>query len=168
MRQLMLLRHAKSSWEDPLGDDFDRPLNERGRADAAAMGDWIRHEELEPDTVLCSAAARTVETWERLTLEVEAQFSPGLYHAGPDRMLGALQKAKGKRLLLIAHNPGIAALAATLVRDAPVHSRFGDYPTCALLVARFAIDRWADLAPRRGKVEHFLTPRDLEVDSRRG
>ena len=162
MRQLMLLRHAKSSWDDPLADDFDRPLNERGRRGAMAMGDWIRSNDLAPDLVLCSAAARTVETWERMALEAEVKYSPGLYHAGPDRMLSALQRAEGMRVMLVGHNPGIGALAAMMVRHAPVHSRFGDYPTCALTVLEFDIDDLADLAPRQGRLLHFLTPHDIE------
>ncbi|SIO29428.1 SixA phosphatase family protein [Vannielia litorea] len=163
MRQLMLLRHAKSSWDDPLADDFDRPLNERGQRGAQAMGDWIRSTNLAPDLVLCSAAARTVETWERLALEAEVRYSPGLYHAGPDRMLAALQGlTEGTRVMMVGHNPGMGALAAMMVRNAPIHSRFGDYPTCALTVAEFDIKNWADLSPRQGRVLHFLTPHDIE------
>lgn len=165
MRQLMLLRHAKSAWDDALADDFDRALNPRGVRSAGALGDWIRHHDLSPDEVLCSAAARTVETWERMMLEAEVKFSEGLYHAGPDRMLEALRRAKGARVMLIGHNPGMAALAAMLLRDAPVHPRFGDYPTGALTVAEFDIESWADLAARQGRALHFITPRDLEKDA---
>lgn len=165
MRQLLLLRHAKSAWDDPLADDFDRALNDRGQKAAQSLGDWIRHNNLMLDQVLCSAAARTVETWELMLLDAEVRFSEGLYHAGPDRMLSALQKASGERVMLIGHNPGIAALAAMLVRSAPVHSRFGDYPTGALTVTEFDIDDWADLVPRQGRVLHFLTPRDIEADA---
>jgi len=165
MRELMLLRHAKSAWDDPLADDFDRALNDRGRKAATAMGDWIRRNDLEPDQVLCSAAARTVETWERMMLEAEAKFSPGLYHAGADAMFAALQGASGERVMLVGHNPGIAALAALLVQNAPPHDRFGDYPTASLLVARFEIDDWKKLEHRQGSVRHFLTPHDIEADN---
>ncbi len=62
MKRLLLLRHAKSSWHDPSLADFDRPLNQRGRAAARMMGDYLVRKGLLPDLVLCSAAQRARET----------------------------------------------------------------------------------------------------------
>lgn len=162
MKTLLLLRHAKSSWATPGQDDHDRPLNPRGRAAATAMGDWIRAQGLAPDAALVSDAARTVETWQRLEMHgVQAQILPALYHAMPDTLLNALRQASAARVLMLGHNPGIGAFAAQLLSRAPDHARFADYPTAALLVARFDIDTWQDLHWGSGQAMAFVTPKDI-------
>lgn len=161
MKHLILLRHAKSSWVNPDLDDFDRPLNKRGKRSAKALGEWLRAEGWQPDLVLCSAARRTRETWEGLGLPGEPVLRKDLYHAMPEGMLAILRAATAQTILLIGHNPGIAALAQDLVREAPQHPRFSDYPTGALLVAGFELKKWSKLGARSGEVKAFLTPHDL-------
>lgn len=161
MKHLILLRHAKSSWVNPELEDFDRPLNKRGKRSARALAKWFRESDWKPDQVLCSSARRTRETWEELDLAGTPELRDDLYHAGADRMLKALRHAEGKTVLLIGHNPGIAALAHVLVSTPPDHSRFDDFPTGSLLVADFDIKKFAKLAPGTGEVREFLTPHDL-------
>ena len=161
MRQLLLLRHAKSSWASPEVDDFDRPLNKRGKRSAKAVGAWISAQGLVPEAVWCSAARRTRETWEGLGLPGEAVLREDLYHAEAGAILEILRTCAARSLMVIGHNPGLAELAHGLVAEAPAHPRFDDYPTAALLVARFEIDDFAALAPGTGSVAHFLTPHDL-------
>jgi len=84
-----------------------------------------------------------------------------LYLAEPDYMMDSLRAARGARVLMIGHNPGICDLAHALVLDPPAHVRFEDYPTGATLVARFDIDDWSDLAMGTATVLHFVTPHDL-------
>ena len=160
MTQLLLLRHAKSSWANPEMPDIERPLNKRGNRAARAMGQWLRANGLLPDRALVSAARRTRETWERLGLEAELELRPDLYEAEPDALLAALRGTSGQTVLMIGHNPGIGALARALAAAPPDHPRFADYPTAALTALRFP-GPWSEIAPGTGEVTAFLTPHDL-------
>lgn len=158
---LILMRHAKSDWAHSGLADHDRPLNARGAGDAPAMGDWLRAQGYMPDEVLCSTATRTRQTLEGMSLTAPVRFLPALYHADKDTMLETLQQATGKAVLMVGHNPGIAAFAADLLAHAPDHPRFDDYPTSATLVARFKIESWSDLRWGTGRAEAFVIPADL-------
>ncbi|WP_320177294.1 histidine phosphatase family protein [Roseovarius pacificus] len=159
--RLILMRHAKSSWDDPALSDHARPLNGRGRRSASALGDWLRAQGVLPDQILSSSSERTRETCARLGLDATAQFTGTLYHAGPATMLRVLHGASGQTVLMLGHNPGIADFAHALVATPPPHPGFETYPTCATLVADFAITDWADLAPGTGQTVDFIVPRDL-------
>jgi phosphohistidine phosphatase len=163
---LILMRHAKSSWEDPTLEDFDRPLNTRGRRSAEALGRWLRDRGHRPAGVLTSPARRTRETLERLRPflppDLPRRDDPRLYDAEADTMLEVLRG--GPRLtplLMLGHNPGIGEFAELLVARPPAHPAFHRYPTGATLVARFPAADWADLAPGSGEVVDFVVPRDL-------
>lgn len=160
-RSLILMRHAKSDWGHAGLPDHDRPLNARGAADAPAMGEWLRAQGYLPDEVLCSTALRTRQTLAGLSLQAPARFLPALYHADPATMYEALQEATGQIVLMVGHNPGIAAFAADLLVTTPDHPRFDDYPTSATLIARFDITTWDDLRPATGQALAFVTPADL-------
>lgn len=163
MKTLLLMRHAKSSWADPGRGDHVRALNGRGRRGAAALGHWIADQDLVPDQVLCSDAARTQETWQRLALPGEAALDGALYHAGPEAIRGALHAATGDRVLLIGHNPGIAEAAERLATTPPAHPRFAQYPTGATTLLEFDIADWTDLDWGTGTVREFIVPADLNV-----
>ncbi len=158
---LVLMRHAKSDWGSLGLADHDRPLNTRGLRDAPSLGQWLREKGHLPDQVLCSTATRTRQTLSGLGIDAPTAFLPALYHADPDTMHDALQRAQGRRVLMIGHNPGIAAFAEDLLQRAPDHPRFHDYPTCATLVAEFDLKSWADLRPATGRVLDFVIPADL-------
>lgn len=157
MTRVILIRHAKSSWDDPFGDDRVRPLNDRGRANATAMGAWLRAQGYRPETVLCSNATRTQQTAQRLAFDAPVTRDAALYHASPDTMLQALQAATGATIAMIAHNPGMAILVSHLVELRPDHPRFADYPTCAVTVLDFA----GPIGPHLGHCTAFMIPRDL-------
>ena len=160
-RRLILTRHAKSSWDDPTMADHDRPLNDRGRRSALALGDWLASRGYEPEEVLCSTSRRTQETWERVAaaaLEVRPimRLEPGLYHASPDRMLAILRTATQPTVMMLGHNPGIAEFAAMLPARPPLGPEFRRYPTAATLVVDFQADSWADVRPGEGSVMDFV------------
>ena len=162
-RRLILTRHAKSAWDDPSMDDHDRPLNDRGRRSARALGDWLASRGYEPDEVLCSTAERTRETWARVAaapLEVTpgVAYVEALYHASPDVMLAVLQRATGDCVMMIGHNPGISAFAAMLPARAPAHPDFRRYPTAATLVIDFQIAAWSEAKAGTGSVLDFFVP----------
>ncbi len=171
MKRLSLLRHAKSDRTDPAAADFDRGLNGRGRQAAPAMGRYLRRQKLVPDIVLCSAARRARETWElaaaALKAEIPVEYSERLYLATPAqtlRLLHQLPETAGS-VLLIGHNPGFHALALQLVGSGDAAARAqlqSKFPTAALAVIDFEVERWSDLAAGKGELERFIAPRDLD------
>lgn len=169
-RRILLLRHAKSSWDEPGRDDFDRPLAPRGRRAAAVMGVYLRDEDMIPDLVLCSAARRAAETWEIAAHELPrvpaVEHDPSLYMAPAERLLKRLKKlpAAVETVLVIGHEGGVDALARRLVRDgaAPLRKRLGEkYPTAALVAIAVSLDDWAMLAEKSGTLTCFAAPKDL-------
>lgn len=160
--RLILMRHAKSDWDDPSLTDHARPLNKRGRKAAEAMGDWLRDNHYLPDLVLSSDAARTVETCERLGLNADTRFLSALFHASPMVMMQVLrQGGDAKTLLMVGHNPGIAEFAATLAANPPADPDFDRYPTCATTVFDLPIAGWQDALFGDGQVRDFIVPRRL-------
>ncbi len=172
MRQLLLLRHAKSSWDDRAMPDHARPLNARGQAAARAMRDAMAQLDLCPDLVLVSTARRTRDTAAALepwpaTPRVEA--SDDLYLASAATLLDALQAVAPavRSVILIGHNPGLHELAMTLIGAHamtlanPDMRRLSDgYPSGAL--SEFAVDGpWDTLDEGGGRLVRFLCPRDL-------
>ena len=160
MKRLILMRHAKSDWSRGMVD-HERPLNKRGQASAAALGDWLRRQDLLPDQALCSTATRTRETLERLGLDIPTRYEERLYHAGPVAMLKCLSEAEGETVLVVGHNPGIGAFAQEVLADPVGHARFADYPTGATLVAEFDISDWSELREGTGTARGFVIPREL-------
>lgn len=163
MKRLILMRHAKSDWSGPGTSDHDRPLNNRGRRDAAALGRWLRENGLQPDDVLCSSALRTRETVDLLALEgtPDITLTRALYLADAEELRAELQQASGETVLLVAHNPGIGDMAELIVAEAPNADGLHHYPTGATVVATFEIEGWADLVWRSGRMTHATIPRDL-------
>ena len=164
MKRLILTRHAKSSWDDPLTPDHDRPLNERGRA-AADLGQWLASRGYVPGQVLCSDSLRTRKTWAgiapALPGEPVLELKPALYHAGAEVMLAVLRHATADTVMMVGHNPGIAEFAGRIVAHAPVNPEFGRYPTGATLVVDFVADTWADVGFGQGAVDDFIVPREI-------
>ncbi|MEW5422372.1 histidine phosphatase family protein [Amorphus sp. 3PC139-8] len=170
MRRLMLLRHAKSSWDDPELSDFDRPLNKRGRKAAPAMAREMAARGLVPDLVLCSNAQRTRETLAALLQHLAGPFtirlSEELYEAGANRIVDVIRTHGGnaKAVLVIGHNPGLQDCAAALADPADGGNAAavgGGFPTGALVVLDFDIPAWTDVTTDSGRVAAFLRPKDL-------
>jgi len=162
---LILMRHAKSAWDDPLIEDYERTLNARGRAAAPAIADWLVAGGHLPDKVLVSSARRTVETWERMSSRMPQtatmESAPALYLAGPDIILNVIKSQTAQTLMVICHNPGIADFAERIAITPPDHSGFRKYPTAATTVMEFNADSWSEIGWKSGRVLDFTVPRDL-------
>ena len=165
MKTLILTRHAKSSWDNPLLGDHQRVLNDRGRKNATAMAEWLRVVGHVPDAVLCSTAERCVQTWEQIELKLrsgaELNYESGLYHSAADQIIAYLRKAHAGTVQLIAHNPGIGDAAMRLAKTPAAHDAFFRYPTCATTIYTFNINAWSDLQFGQGKIDYFQIPREL-------
>ncbi len=180
MRQLLLLRHAKSIWDEPGLPDHARPLSPRGRRAAVAMAQAMRELGLAPDIVFVSSSRRTLQTMQAMTPFEDAPLiepMDTLYLAPWERLLEVIhtvpETARG--LLLIGHNPGLHELALALAGAAGMAPRGGlgapaqghaatrlaaAFPTGTL--AEFAIaSPWRLLEPGGARLVRYLTPRDL-------
>jgi phosphohistidine phosphatase len=174
VKRVLLLRHAKAVPGGSKADDRSRALAERGRLDAPKMGLYMRKHRLEPELVLCSTSKRTVETAELAFAgsrkEPETHFVEALYLADPGVIFSILRALSDKiqSVCVIGHNPGLEECASALARD-PITRREKDvydlieekFPTCALAVLDFEIERWRDLHPGTGVLVEFVRPRDL-------
>ncbi len=160
-RTLILMRHAKSSWDTFAQTDHDRPLNKRGTHAAQTLGTWLRAQPWQPDQALVSTATRTRDTFAGLGLGLAADFTRDLYHANSAEMQMVLEMARGETVLMIGHNPGITEFAEDMVTHAHAHARFGDFPTGGTVVIRFDIATWEQVEPHQGTVLDFVVPREL-------
>jgi phosphohistidine phosphatase len=188
-RRLILLRHAKSDWPDV--PDRDRPLAKRGRRDAPRIGRWLHEHGYQPDVVVVSAAARTRQTWDLVAPELggspAVRFEPRAYAASALTLLYLAQELpdRYRTALLIAHNPGLSELAASLAAppesDRATRSSESDgaagppesdravgngprpaisLPTAAVAVFEFSGD-WPSLTPGHARLTSLTTPADL-------
>lgn len=175
MKTLILMRHAKSSWDAGQIADHDRVLADRGRDAVPAMGQWLRAQKLIPEMVLSSTAARVKETLALLLPSLPADIVvkelEALYMALPREILAVIAKVKNKEkvgtLLVIGHNPGIGSLAHWLAGqgDKQGLERMRDkFPTAAIAVIDFDIASWRELDGEQGTLRQFVTPKDLAKD----
>lgn len=170
---LLLLRHAKSSRDDPSLADMERPLNRRGERDAARMGEYIARSKLVPERVLCSPALRTRQTWALAAAEMPspptATICPELYDFGDGTPLLSCLRARGeqaRRVMIVSHNPSTHNLALRLVGSGHegLRKRLAEkYPTGALAILTFEAGEWADIAEGTGKLERFIRPGDIDA-----
>src|SRR5437660_316049 len=168
VRQVSLLRHAKSSWAADGQPDRDRPLAPRGRKAARRLAVHLREQEVRPDLVLCSPAARTRETLELIRVElgddVDVQVEEELYGAGARELLDRLRRLPDavEWAMVVGHNPGLQQLVVLLARDGALRERArSHYPTGALATLRLPQGGWTELAPGRAELREYVAPREL-------
>jgi phosphohistidine phosphatase len=168
MKQLYLLRHAKSSWKDTSVPDRDRPLAGRGRRAAKALARHLREQRIEPELILCSTARRARETLERIEPALgtpSVQVEDDLYAASADALLERLRNVPDEvgSVMLIGHNPGLQDLALDLARASPtVRDLATKYPTAALATLAFPASSWQELDRDTAELVALVRPRDLE------
>lgn len=172
MLNLLLLRHAKSSWDDPSLDDFDRPLTKRGTKAAAAIGQYLDQAKLAPSLVLCSTAVRTRATLTLVLREIDAPapqvvFEEAFYLAPANVLLDRLRECEARHatVMIVAHNPGIHALALELAGDGPrehLAQLAMQFPTAALARLTLRLASWDAVRPASGELIEFVLPRKLD------
>jgi len=168
---LHLLRHAKSSWDDPALADRERPLAPRGERAATLVGTHLAREGVRPDLVLCSPARRAVETLERLRAAgaplPAAELEEGLYGATAGELAERLRRlpAELASALLVGHNPGLHDLAGVLAGSGPsedLRRLRRKLPTAGWVELALPGDAWgAALEPGAAALRRFRAPRDL-------
>lgn len=168
MKQLFLLRHAKSSWDDSELIDHDRPLAPRGRRAVRLITEHLGREGITPALVLCSSARRARETLEgiapALGEAIHVQTERELYAASDGRLLERLRAVDDgvESVMLIGHNPGVEQLALSLAGSGKTLAVLGrKYPTGALATLEFS-GRWGDLRPGSAELTDFITPKQLD------
>lgn len=171
MKNLLLLRHAKSSWENLSLVDFQRPLNDRGRAAAQRMAVFLGDHMPLPDRIFCSTAQRTRETVSELVKvyahEYQLDFVRELYMPTPTRLMGLIQACEMdvETLMIISHNPGLEELASVLAHDLhgdEMQDMLTKYPTAACAHFRFDAQDWTDVKIGQGHLVRFMKPRALD------
>ncbi len=162
MKTLLLMRHAKSSWQDEGLADHDRPLNRRGQRDAPRMGQLLRHQQLLPDTIVCSTAQRA-QTTARQVAEAAGYNGPvvldeRLYLATANEILHAVRRlaGAGQTVLVVGHNPGMEQLVSHFA------GKTEPFPTAALAQLQLEVPAWSQVdAQTPGRLAKLWRPRDL-------
>ncbi len=164
MKTLVVVRHAKSSWDDPELPDYDRPLNERGQRDAPRMAKRMKERELTINGMITSGAVRALTTC-RVFAEVlgfpenQIKVVKELYHAGDETILNVLKGLKDQPLenelvMIFGHNPGLTEFVNNLVGD-----DIANIPTTGVACCRLNIRQWNDLAWGCAKLDFFDWPK---------
>ena len=169
MKLLTLLRHAKSSWDNPGMADYDRPLNDRGRRDAPFVGQFFQQVGLTPDLIVSSPARRARQTCDLFAQEAgyntRIRWEENIYAASSDSLLAVVRSLRDDagHVLMVGHNPGFEDLAGALIgADGP-----GAYslrmPPAAAAHLVLAVDVWRETQPGCGQLQWLVTPKLLKA-----
>jgi phosphohistidine phosphatase len=160
-RTLVLIRHAKSSWADPLQSDFDRRLNDRGEQEAPDMGEKLKAMDIIPDLIIASSAKRTRQTAKRIAKKVgydvdKIKLEDKLYHCLPSVFEEVINGVgdKVKTVYIVGHNPGITAFVN---RISPLFT-IDNMPTCGIVGAHMELAEWDDFSTTKRTVFLFEYP----------
>lgn len=160
MKTLCLIRHAKSSWDYPDLDDFDRPLNKRGRKDAPKMGKILKEKTGAPDLILSSPALRALKTAVIIGKETgyadDIRVNPAIYHSGASGLWKIIRSVPAgiEKLYLFGHNPEFTELANQLTSQV-----IDNLPTCGIFCVQWNVDSWAGVRKGEGLCLFFDYPK---------
>lgn len=160
MKTLLLIRHAKSSWDQPGISDLDRPLNERGKKDAPEMAKRVKEKGIELDHLISSTAKRARKTAKYFAEEFgfkkdDIKLAEELYGATQSEFLKAITDIddKYKTVALFSHNPGLTDFVSSLT-----NVRVDDMPTCAIFALQTETENWKDFLNAEKKFLFFDYP----------
>lgn len=160
MKQLILLRHAKSSWDYPHINDYDRPLNERGKRDAPKMAQWLSSQTIKADLIISSGAERAKNTAIafQAIINIPLEIDDNLYHAGRSKLLNIIKHTDNNvnSLILVSHNPGLNDLADYLLSGFPEN-----IPTTGIVSLKLDIKKWSEVSPKNASLQFFQFPKNL-------
>jgi phosphohistidine phosphatase len=166
VKTLFLIRHAKSSWDASNVDDFERPLNERGKRDAPRMGKRLKEKEIHPDLMLSSPAKRALSTAKKIAKvlkypKADIKTERRLYHADEDTMLSIVTELKDKHnvVMIFSHNPGLTDFVNSLMNG---QLDIDNVPTCGIVALQFDIVNWKEVSWGKGKMLFFDYPKSKE------
>lgn len=161
MLTLFLIRHAKSSWEDPGLSDKDRPLNKRGKKDAPLMGSILRDKNESASLIISSPAKRAYDTAKIIAEETgykagKIEKDDKLYMADINDFISVIKKAHNSYtcIMLFSHNYGITDFA-NFIGDLKIEN----IPTCGIVKIKFKTDNWKNVTDLKGKTEFFIFPK---------
>ena len=161
MKTLYLVRHAKSSWKYPNLDDFERPLNKRGRRNAPFMGSVLKKLKVAPDLVLSSPANRAATTARTIAYSIDypldnIQYSEIIYSFSENALIHVIRQIDDsvKKAMVVGHNPALTDLANT-IGDTTI----SNIPTSGVCCIELDISSWANLEGQRGKLNFFEFPK---------
>lgn len=170
MKKIVILRHAKSSWDNPALDDHDRPLNGRGTSAAPVIGEWLKSRNHLPDAVLCSSSKRTLQTVNGIRSVIPRLPKPeverALYHASPEELrarLTALPK-NVHTVMVVGHQPGLGSLVRKLSNgheQRRCKRAYEHFPTAAAAVLEIDLEDWSELDFETARFVDFAKPREL-------
>jgi len=160
MKHLLLIRHAKSSWDFPYLNDYDRPLNERGKRDAPKMAQWLSSQSVNADMIISSGAdrAKNTATAFQAVLNIPIKTDDLLYHASKSKLLNIIKQTDNNlnSVILVSHNPGLNDLADYLL------SGFSEnIPTAGIFCLKLDIQKWSETSPKNASLHFFQYPKNL-------
>jgi phosphohistidine phosphatase len=168
-KELLLVRHAKSSWDDPYLDDHDRPLNERGLRNAPEMGKRLQEWSIRPDVWISSTALRAITTAESMAEEIgfppdQIQRSKDLYHASATELQEFIAELDDRIgcAILFGHNPGMTSLVANLYG-----LLIGNVPTCGVVHLQFNDNTWSAVSSAPPARAYFDFPKNVSGEALR-
>jgi phosphohistidine phosphatase len=160
MKTLILLRHAKSSWDFPYLDDYDRQLNDRGKRDAPKMAQWFFSQEIKVGLIVSSGAKRAINTATafQALLNTSLKTNDQLYHASRSKLLNFIKQTNDEinSFILVSHNPGLNDLADYLLSGFP-----DNIPTTGIVGINFNIKKWSEASPQNATLHFFQYPKNL-------
>ncbi len=164
MKYVALLRHGKSTWDDPSRADHDRPLAPRGREASRRIAGWVAVHGVRPELVLCSTATRARATLDLIHGALGSpplELEEGLYHASAADLLTRLRAVPETvaHVLLVGHNPGLHDLLDLLA--APGSHDVEAFPTGALAILELDVGAWRDAGPGCASLTALALPRSL-------
>jgi len=160
--ELILLRHAKSSWEHEHLDDFDRPLADKGIKACKTIRDYIENKKLFPDLIICSSSDRTKETisliFKNNLNKLKIIYSGELYLSNVNKIINIISRTndKIKRLMIVGHNPEMELLVEKITGKEFPYEKFN---TAGLAILELNIKSWAEIKSKTGKLSLFITPK---------
>lgn len=163
MKKLILIRHAKSDWSNPLSEDFLRPLNKRGKKNAPLMAKVLKEKNIRPDLIISSPSIRTKQTLEYFIKELnyndEVRFEESIYEAPYENLLKVIKDIPNihKTVFLMGHNPGLCDLTNFLVDKS-----FENIPTCGVVEIDFDVKNWKDISKENSNLISFKYPKKYQ------